>query len=215
LEDDSFKNHPNLIKHHMKDLGSIFFKYRSYIPLPFVFLMLVFMEPTLTSIIIGFFIALSGELIRIWSVSFAGSETRTTSGVGGTYLVTQGPYSVIRNPLYAGNILIYIGIGIMSNALFPYLQIFAFLFFLFQYHCIVLAEEEFLQNKFTKIYSDYKKTVGRFIPKFTKLPDHIKSGLELNVKSGLRSERRSLQAFLITSSIIITYYLLKECFKVI
>ncbi|HAY33962.1 MAG TPA: isoprenylcysteine carboxylmethyltransferase family protein [Ignavibacteria bacterium] len=199
----------------MKDLGSIFFKYRSYIPLPFVFLMLVFMEPTLTSIIIGFFIALSGELIRIWSVSFAGSETRTTSGVGGTYLVTQGPYSVIRNPLYAGNILIYIGIGIMSNALFPYLQIFAFLFFLFQYHCIVLAEEEFLQNKFTKIYSDYKKTVGRFIPKFTKLPDHIKSGLELNVKSGLRSERRSLQAFLITSSIIITYYLLKECFKVI
>ncbi len=199
----------------MKDLGSVFFKYRSYIPLPFVFLMLVFMEPTLTSVIIGFLIALSGELIRIWSVSFAGSETRTTSGVGGTYLVTQGPYSVIRNPLYAGNILIYIGIGIMSNALFPYLQIFAFLFFLFQYHCIVLAEEEFLQNKFTKIYSDYKKTVGRFIPKFTKLPDHIKSGLELNVKSGLRSEKRSLQAFLITSSIIITYYLLKECFKVI
>ncbi|MBK9334779.1 MAG: isoprenylcysteine carboxylmethyltransferase family protein [Ignavibacteria bacterium] len=199
----------------MKELGSIFFKYRSYIPLPFVFLMLIFMEPTLTSIVIGFTIALSGELIRIWSVSFAGSETRTTSGVGGTYLVTQGPYSVIRNPLYAGNILIYIGIGIMSNALSPYLQIFAFIFFFFQYHCIVLAEEEFLQNKFTKVYSDYKKTVGRFIPKFTQLPDHIKSGLELNVKNGLRSERRSLQAFLITSAIIITYYLLKECFKVI
>ncbi|MBK8983981.1 MAG: isoprenylcysteine carboxylmethyltransferase family protein [Ignavibacteria bacterium] len=199
----------------MKELGSIFFRYRSYIPLPFVFLMLIFMKPTLTSILIGFAIALSGELIRIWSVSYAGSETRTTSGVGGTNLVTQGPYSVIRNPLYAGNILIYIGIGIMSNALFPYLQIFAFLFFFFQYHCIVLAEEEFLQNKFTKVYSDYKSTVGRFIPNFNKLPDHIKSGLELNIKNGLRSEKRSLQAFLITSSIIITYYLLKECFKVI
>jgi len=199
----------------MKNLGSIFFKYRSYIPLPFVFTMILFMEPTLYTIIIGFIIALTGEIIRIWSVSFAGSETRTTSGVGGTYLVTQGPYSVIRNPLYLGNIMIYIGIGIMSNALFPYLQIFALFFFAFQYHCIVLAEEEFLQSKFTNVYSDYVKYVGRFFPKFKKLPSHIISDLELNVKSGFKSERRSLQAFLITSVIIIIYYLLKVCFKVI
>ncbi|MBS1518701.1 MAG: isoprenylcysteine carboxylmethyltransferase family protein [Bacteroidetes bacterium] len=198
----------------MKELGNIFFKYRSYIPLPFVFVMILFMKPTLASIIAGFLIALSGEIIRIWSVSFAGSETRTTSGVGGTYLVTQGPYSVIRNPLYAGNILIYLGIGIMSNALSPYLQIFAFIFFSFQYHCIVLAEEDFLQNKFRDIYPDYRKFVGRFFPKFRKVPAHILSGLELNVKNGFKSERRSLQAFLITSFIIIIYYLLKVRFGI-
>ena len=103
--------------------------------------MLAFMKPTLSSIVAGFLIALTGELIRIWSVSFAGSETRTTSGVGGTYLVTQGPYSVVRNPLYIGNILLYVGIGIMSMSLFPYLQLFALCFFIFQYYCIILAEE--------------------------------------------------------------------------
>ncbi|MEO6694195.1 MAG: isoprenylcysteine carboxylmethyltransferase family protein, partial [Ignavibacteria bacterium] len=70
----------------MRELGKIFFKYRSYIPIPFILVMLIFMKPKLWSIITGFAIALCGEMIRIWSVSLAGSETRTTSGVGGTYL---------------------------------------------------------------------------------------------------------------------------------
>ncbi len=169
--------------------------------------MLIFMKPTLLSIITGFAIALSGELIRIFSVSYAGSETRTTSGVGGTYLVTQGPYSMVRNPLYVGNIMLYVGIGIMSYALFPYLQIFALCFFIFQYYCIILAEEEFLQQKFGKTFTDYKNSVGRFIPGFNKLPDNIKSKLEFKINEGIRSEKRSLQAFLITSGIIVVYYL--------
>jgi len=191
----------------MKSLGSLFFKYRSYIPIPFVIIMLIFMKPTLVSIITGFLIALSGELIRIWSVSFAGSETRTTSGVGGTYLVTQGPYSIVRNPLYVGNIMIYVGLGIMSYALFPWLQIFALFFFIFQYYCIILAEEEFLQSKFLQTFTDYKNSVSRFFPWFNTVPDKIKSKLSLKVKEGLKSERRSIQAFSITSVIIIVYYI--------
>jgi len=194
----------------MRDLGKIFFKYRSYIPVPFVLVMLIFMRPTLSSIIIGYIIALFGELIRIWSVSFAGSETRTTSGVGGTYLVTQGPYSIVRNPLYIGNIMLYVGIGVMSYALFPYLQIFAFLFFLFQYYCIILAEEDFLQNKFSEKFSDYKRSVSRFIPWKNNLPGNIQSDIQLNVREGLKSEKRSLQAFIITSSIIIFYYIINK-----
>ncbi len=174
--------------------------------------MLIFMKPTLSSIIIGFIIALSGELIRIWSVSLAGSETRTTSGVGGTYLVTQGPYSIVRNPLYVGNILIYTGIGIMSLSLFPYLQIFAFLFFLFQYYCIILAEEEFLSNKFAGTFKQYTKAVSRFIPMKNKIPDEIKSNLVFNLKAGIKSERRSLQAFIIASVIIIADYIKGQIF---
>ncbi|MEO8447367.1 MAG: isoprenylcysteine carboxylmethyltransferase family protein [bacterium] len=193
----------------MKNLGNLFFKYRSYIPVPFLLVMLVFMQPTFVSIVIGFVIAASGESIRLWSVSFAGSETRTTSGVGGTYLVTQGPYSMVRNPLYIGNIMIYIGLGIMSFALFPYLQIFALLFFIFQYYCIILAEEDFLQSKFKQEFTEYKKSVNRFIPWKNKLNDNIKSALTYDLKKGFKSERRSLQAFILSSAIIITYYLIK------
>lgn len=165
------------------------------------------------SIITGFLVAVSGEMIRIWAVSFAGSETRTTSGVGGTFLVTQGPYGLVRNPLYIGNILIYTGIGIMSYALFPYLQIFAFLFFIFQYYCIIVAEEEFLQKKFQDIFTMYKSSVNRFIPSKRILPAKIVSRLELNIKGGIRSERRSLQAFVITSAIIIGFYIFSRYFN--
>lgn len=194
----------------MRELGKYFFKYRSYIPVPFVLVMLIFMKPTILSIIIGFLIAVCGELIRIWSVGFAGSETRTTSEVGGTYLVTQGPYAIIRNPLYTGNILIYTGLGIMSLALFPYLQIFGLIFFTFQYYCIILAEEDFLSGKFTDVYFQYAKTVSRFLPGLNQIPEEVKSGLNFNLKAGIKSERRSMQAFLITSAAIIIYYTLKS-----
>lgn len=90
----------------------------------------------------GICVVLLGEAIRVWSVGYAGSETRTTSGVGGSNLVTQGPYSLIRNPLYWGNIMIYSGFGIMSNALFPYLLIIAFAYFVFQYYLIIINEED-------------------------------------------------------------------------
>lgn len=194
----------------MKELGEFFFRYRSYIPVPFVVVMLIFMKPTMQSIIAGLLLALSGELIRIWAVSYAGSETRTTSGVGGTYLITQGPYSIIRNPLYAGNILIYTGLGIMSMALFPYLQIFALMFFIFQYYCIILKEEEFLGMKFPMEFSKYFKSVGRFLPSIKALPEDIKSKVDFNLKSGIKSEKRSLQAIVIVASIIIIFYFLQK-----
>ena len=46
-------------------------------------LMVIFAKPTVTSLIVGFIIAFAGEYLRIWGVSWAGSETRTTGGVGG------------------------------------------------------------------------------------------------------------------------------------
>ncbi|MEW6703023.1 MAG: methyltransferase, partial [Bacteroidota bacterium] len=120
------------------------FKYRSYTPLPFLLLMVIFQNATVTSMIVGFALALFGEFFRLWGVSYAGSETRTTDGIGGTYLVVSGAYAYVRNPLYVGNMLMYLGIGIMSMALFPYLQIAALIFFFWQYSVIIKEEESFL-----------------------------------------------------------------------
>jgi len=141
----------------MSIISNTFFKYRSYTPIPFLLLMLMFAEPSVMSMIIGFAIALVGELIRFWGVSWAGSETRTTGEVGGTYLIISGSFAFVRNPLYVGNILLYTGIGIMSWSLFPYLQIAALLFFIVQYHFIVLEEEKYLKEKFGNSYKEYLK----------------------------------------------------------
>ncbi len=187
----------------MKSLGNLLFKYRSYTPLPFVFLMILFMQPTAITIFAGLAFVLFGEFIRVWSVSYAGSETRTTTGVGGSNLVTQGPYSIIRNPLYFGNISIYIGIGIMSNAMFPYLTILAFLFFTFQYYLIIFNEEDYLRSTYGASFELYCKTLKRFLPFPKRMPEEIRSHLPLDVKEGFKSEKRSLQAVTIITIIIL------------
>jgi len=197
----------------MKSLGKYFFKYRSYTPLPFFFVMILFMKPNLLSVLSGIPLIIAGEMIRLWAVSYAGSETRTTDGVGGSNLVTQGPFSIVRNPLYLGNVLIYTGIGIMSYTFFPYLQAFGLFYFTFQYYCIILNEEEYLKNTYKEKFEIYLKSVSRFIPMKNHIPAEIVSNLNFDIKSGLKSESRSLQSISISSLIIIGYYLYTVLFK--
>lgn len=179
----------------MNNIAKLFFKYRSYTPIPFLILMLIFEKATVTSLVVGLIIAICGEIIRLWGVSWAGSETRTTGGVGGTYLVVSGPFAYVRNPLYLGNILMYLGLGIMSLSLFPYLQIVAIIFFIIQYYFIVKEEEGFLKTKFGNDYQNYLMNVPRFFPRFTQYKVSSIPQPNHNLSAGLKSETRTLQAF--------------------
>ncbi len=183
----------------MSNIAAKFFKYRSYTPIPFLLLMLFYEDANVWSLIAGFLIALCGESIRYWGVSWAGSETRTTGAVGGTFLIISGPFGHVRNPLYVGNILMYFGLGIMSFALFPYLQIVALLFFFVQYHFIVNEEEGYLRKTYGQQYQDYVKSVPRFIPRLTKYKKQSVVQPPLDWKAGLKSEKRTLQAFFFVS----------------
>jgi protein-S-isoprenylcysteine O-methyltransferase Ste14 len=192
----------------METFSKKIFKYRSYTPLPFILLMVIFQKATITSMLIGFAIALFGEFWRLWGVSHAGSETRTTDGVGGTFLVVSGPYAHVRNPLYIGNMLMYLGIGIMSMALFPYLHIAALLFFFWQYFVIIKEEESFLKGKYGKSFENYLASVPKLIPSFRKYKNPGLSQPEFRLKKGFKSERRTFQAFGIIILIIILRYIL-------
>lgn len=186
------------------------FKYRSYTPIPFVILMIAYQQSNVWSLPLGLLIAVCGELIRLWAVSWAGSETRTTGKVGGTYLVINGPYAHVRNPLYVGNILIYFGLGIMSFALFPYLQIIALAFFVFQYYEIIKEEEGFLREKFGNDFDEYYKNVPRIFPRLTPYKKEGVEQPEYDIKKGLRSERRTLQAFAIVAGTLIILWFLRR-----
>ncbi|PIX00071.1 MAG: isoprenylcysteine carboxylmethyltransferase family protein, partial [Ignavibacteria bacterium CG_4_8_14_3_um_filter_37_9] len=186
------------------------FKYRSYTPIPFVILMIAYQQSNVWSLPLGLLIAVCGELIRLWAVSWAGSETRTTGKVGGTYLVINGPYAHVRNPLYVGNILIYFGLGIMSFALFPYLQIIALAFFIYQYYEIIKEEEGFLREKFGNDFDEYYKNVPRIFPRLTPYRKEGVEQPEYDLKKGLRSERRTLQAFAIVAGTLIILWFLRR-----
>lgn len=192
----------------MKKLAELFFRYRSYTPIPFLIVMIIFEDASVESLVTGFTIALIGEAIRLWGVSWAGSETRTTGKVGGTFLIISGPFAYVRNPLYVGNILMYLGLGIMSYALFPYLQIGALIFFIVQYYLIVKAEEEYLFNAFGEKYKKYFNNVPRFFPKFIPYRDPNVEQPQFKINQGLKSERRTLQALFAVSILILLKYLL-------
>jgi protein-S-isoprenylcysteine O-methyltransferase Ste14 len=168
--------------------------------------MVLFAEPTVTSLVIGFAIVLLGESIRFWGVSIAGAETRTTGTVGGTYLITTGPFAYVRNPLYVGNMLMYAGIGVMSMALFPWLLICACLWFYMQYTLIISREEEYLRGHFGVAYDEYRNHVPRLFPRLTPYTTAAPPPKGLNLGEGLASERRTLQAMSLVTLILIVRF---------
>ena len=192
------------------DFRQKIFELRSYTPIPFILLMLVFAQPTPLSLVAGFCMALCGELFRLWGVSVAGTETRTTGRVGGTHLFIDGPFGYVRNPLYVGNLTIYVGVGVMANALAPYLAVVAFGFFLVQYSMIVTKEEEYLRSTFGDEYERYVKEVPRFIPRFSRYSGEHLFHRDADLSRGLHSERRTLQAFTIIAAVITIIYFVKQ-----
>ncbi len=190
------------------DIRKILFKYRSYTPIPFILLMIVFAKPTIISIAGGLLVILLGEFIRLWGVSVAGSETRTTKSVGGSQLITSGPFGYLRNPLYLGNICIYFGVGIMSWAAFPLLPIITLSYFIFQYTLIVSLEEEHLTKTYGAEYQRYLKSVPKFIPSLRKYKDGANNQPQLDWKRGIKSEQRTFQAILIVVFIIVVIWML-------
>lgn len=189
------------------DIRRLIFKYRSYTPIPFLLVMIWFAQPTVLSLVVGFAVIFIGELIRFWGVSIVGAETRTTGTVGGTFLITSGPYSYVRNPLYVGNMLLYGGVGIMSMALFPWMLLVAIAWFYVQYYLIVTREEEYLAATFRGEFDDYLRNVRRFVPRLTPYRSARPAAKTVDPSEGLASERRTLQAIGLVVTLVVAKYI--------
>jgi protein-S-isoprenylcysteine O-methyltransferase Ste14 len=186
------------------DLRQRLFRYRSYTPVPFLIVMVALARPALTGMLIGFSVVAAGESLRLWGVSIAGSETRTTGPVGGTFLITRGPFAHVRNPLYLGNMLMYAGFGLMSGLI--WLSLVALLYFVWQYSLIVSLEEEYLLREFRDEYLRYCTAVPRFLPALRRYPPGSNPQPEPDVKRGVRSEKRTLQAIAILTLVLLAIW---------
>jgi len=152
-------------------IGNFLFRHRSFTPVPLIIAVFLFFTPAiipgrdnfLTSA--GLLILIAGEIVRILSVgySFAGTSGRENFLRADNLNVT-GIYSIVRNPLYIGNLLIYTGL------LIAYSNLWALVFFdsllILQYYFIIQSEESFLEQTYGKEYLDYKKKVRSIIPSF-------------------------------------------------
>ncbi len=181
------------------------FRGRSYTPIPFIIIALIWAEYDLKWVIIGVLHALVGEWLRIKSHRYIGGATRTRD-VGAPELVTAGPYGRSRNPLYLGNMMIYAGFSIASGAFMPYLPIAVGIFFAFQYGMIISLEEQTLIELFGNPYEEYCRRVPRLLPNPFKL-NRNSMPPNKSISDALKLEQRTLQGF-VTVWVLLTIRLI-------
>src|SRR5262245_64531426 len=90
------------------------------------------------ALLIGILLVAAGELVRLTAVHHIGAISRTRSDRLGP-LVESGPFAHTRNPLYLGNILLWLGFTVSARLL--WLTPIVFLLLAAEYHAIVRWEE--------------------------------------------------------------------------
>ena len=163
-------------------VGAVLFRYRGFLPVPFLLIPLVVPGgQTRTGWIVAALFIVAGEAFRLAGVSAAGTVTRRRSR-DVQRLVTYGIFSWMRNPLYVGNFLIWIGFVIGSGVLW-FLPI-AVLLFALEYSLIVRYEEGVLESIFGQEYVAFKQRTPRWIPR----PPAEQSSGPHDLGEALRSE---------------------------
>jgi Phospholipid methyltransferase len=110
----------------------------------------------------GIALSASGEALRMWAVRHIGVISRTRSDRLGP-LVESGPFAHLRNPLYVGNIALWVGFAITAGLL--WLAPIVLVLLSFEYHIIVRWEEHLLESRLGEAYRVYAARVPRWIPK--------------------------------------------------
>jgi protein-S-isoprenylcysteine O-methyltransferase Ste14 len=145
-------------------VGGWLFHRRTWLPLPLVLALLLIPsgEPRFPSSFLGLAIVALGELLRLWAVHHIGVISRTRSDRLGP-LVTTGPFALMRNPLYLGNIALWVGFALTARL--PWMVPVVIMILGFEYHAIVRWEERLLEARRGDEYRAYAARVPRWVPK--------------------------------------------------
>lgn len=144
-------------------LGGVLFRNRGWLPVPFfVVPLLAPGVQTPATWIAGSALVAAGEAFRLAGVAAAGTVTRRRSRAV-QRLVTYGIFDWVRNPLYVGNFLAWLGVVTASGVLW-FLPV-AVLLFALEYSLIVRFEEGVLESTFGAEYLAYKGRTPRWLPR--------------------------------------------------
>lgn len=144
--------------------------------------------------IICLVVSLLGLFIRIHTLGFVLPNTsgRNTHKQIADGINKTGMYSLLRHPLYLGNFLMWLGIGLLTENL--WFNIFFILSFWLYYERIMYAEETFLIKKFGDEYIKWSKDVPPFVPR---LSNYEKPSLDFAWRKIIRQEKSGIAALFI------------------
>jgi protein-S-isoprenylcysteine O-methyltransferase Ste14 len=146
---------------------------------------------------IGLSLALAGQVLRAAVIGLAyiqrGGKAKK---IHADTLVEHGLFAHSRNPLYLGNMMIFLGLFVVLNSYLGYLV--GIPFFLLSYLSITLAEEEYLKKQFGIAFVEYCQRVNRFIPTLPGLGATMRS-MSFNWRRLVRKEYGSTFTWITTA----------------
>lgn len=182
-------------------LGQWLFHNRSWLPAPIVIWAVVITQPLSIFTGAGIGLMLLGQCIRLWGISHMGPDARSSTAVV-RKLIYTGPYELSRNPLYIGNIIIFIGLATASGGPLFAVQVGAL--FVAYFNLIVRFEEDFLERRLGEIYRSYRNRVPRWLGESA--PVHAatpKRAIEDRAQITLRAERTTMVLIAVVSVLIV------------
>jgi protein-S-isoprenylcysteine O-methyltransferase Ste14 len=158
--------------------GNWLFRWRSYLPLliiPLFFIALISLANGIQDNSASdnefweascFVLSLLGFAMRCLTIAYvpAGTSSRNTKEQIANALNITGIYSIVRHPLYLGNLIMIIGL-LLFIRVWWFALIGGLLFWIY-YERIAFAEEEFLRRKFGTEYLEWAEKTPAFLPKF-------------------------------------------------
>jgi protein-S-isoprenylcysteine O-methyltransferase Ste14 len=117
---------------------------------------------------LGACLAFAGVAVSLWAI-----YTTVRRGVildaghfvkGEHPLITDGAYGFVRNPMYLGVILLWLGIAVSHRDLLLLLVAAAYVLPVMSLYC--RAEERMLASEFGVPFEEYRRSVGSLIPRF-------------------------------------------------
>jgi protein-S-isoprenylcysteine O-methyltransferase Ste14 len=109
----------------------------------------------------GALLVAAGGLLRAWGVAYLGAGVMRDRDLHTEKVTADGPFRFVRNPLYVGNILLALGMGLTASL--PGWILLVVLMTLFVLR-LILREEAELSAAQGEAYQAYRRRVPRLIP---------------------------------------------------
>lgn len=148
-----------------------------------------FAKPTAYMVSIGLTLAVLGQLFRIYAAGFIHKNKQ---------LATNGPYALVRHPLYLGNFMILIGFALAAANLYVWIAV--GLFFLIWYPAAIAYEDSKLERIFEDEWRSWSKNIRALIPGRFRFKDLKTDGWD-TYQSLIRNGELPISLYLISCGI--------------
>jgi protein-S-isoprenylcysteine O-methyltransferase Ste14 len=186
--------------HDEHALGRWLFRWRSYLPLLLLAGLagLDFVGPAPSEALrrglqaAGFVVGGLGLFVRLWAAGQIrpGTSSRGTKEIAAAELNTDGLYSVVRHPLYLGNLLLWLGVALIGAR--PGGVLLTGLVFWPYYGRIMRVEDDFLRSTFGARFEAWAARTPALLPR---LSGFVGSELPYSFRAALGRDYQAIYAF--------------------